>query len=242
MIDIEVFESLKELSREAAERFVSIADAAIRERGKFSVSLSGGNTPVTLYKLLADEFADQIDWSKVGFFVGDERNVPTDNGRSNFRTIKETLLEPLGIKDSSIFHWETDHGYKIMIVCEFETMLLDYFEGSPEFDLILLGLGDDGHTASLFPDTMALEENTRFVAANDVEKLNEMRFTLTYPAINNAHNVIFLVSGAGKADAAAEVFGTDRVSSKLPAAFVQPINGSLSVLIDRAAAAGLTIE
>ena len=242
MIDIQIFDSLDELSREAARRFVSIANDAIKERGRFSVSLSGGNTPLMLYKLLAGEFADQIDWSKVGFFIGDERNVPTNSSRSNFRSVNETLLKPLGIKDSSIIHWETDHGDRIMIVCEFETMLRDYFEGSPEFDLILLGLGDDGHTASLFPNTKALDENTRFVASNDVEKLDEMRFTLTYPAINNARNIIFLVSGADKAEAAAEVFGSGRVSSQLPAAFVQPIHGSLTVLIDRPAASGLAVE
>jgi 6-phosphogluconolactonase len=242
MIDIQIFDSLQDLSREAARRFISLANDAIKVRGKFAVSLSGGNTPMTLYKLLAGEFADQLDWSKVVFFIGDERNVPTNNSRSNFRSVNETLFKPLGINDSSIFHWETDHGDKIMIVCEFETMLRDYFEGSPEFDLILLGLGDDGHTASLFPDTAALGEKTRFVSANDVKKLDEMRFTLTFPAINNARNVIFLVSGAGKADAAADVFGTDRVSSQLPAAFVQPVNGTLSVLIDHAAAAGLTVK
>ncbi len=242
MIDIEVFDSLEELSREAAERFISIANAAIADRGKFSVSLSGGSTPVTLYELLANEFSDRVDWTKVGFFIGDERNVPTDNERSNFRMINEILLKPLCVEKSSIFHWETDHADKIMIVCEFETMLMDYFEGSPKFDLILLGLGDDGHTASLFPGSEALSEKHRFVAANDVEKLHESRFTLTFPAINNARNIIFLVSGAEKAEVAAEVFGPDRVSSELPAAFVQPVNGTLSALLDTAAAADLAVE
>jgi len=242
MIDIQIFDSLEDLSREAARRFIDIGNAAIKEHGEFSVSLSGGKTPATLYKLLAGEFADKLAWSKVVFFVGDERNVPANNDRSNFRSINETLLKPLEIKDSSIIHWETDHGEKTKIVSEFETMLLDHFEGSPRFDLILLGLGEDGHTASLFPGSEVLDETGRFAAASYIEKLDETRFTLTFPAINNANNIIFLVSGAEKASAAAEAFGTDRVSCQLPAAFVQPINGSLSVLIDQAAAADLTAQ
>ncbi len=237
MIDIEVFKTLEELSRDAARRFIDIGNAAIKERDKFSVSLSGGSTPVTLYSLLANEFADQIDWSKVTFFIGDERNVPLDNDRSNFRSINETLFEPLGIKALSIIHWDTDLGDKTKTICEFETMMLDHFEGPPNFDLILLGLGDDGHTASLFPHSEALEETDRFVAAATVEKSDETRFTLTFPAINLARNIIFLVAGAGKAEAAAEVFGPDRNSSDLPAARVDPEAGTLTVLLDAEAAA-----
>jgi 6-phosphogluconolactonase len=240
-MEIEVFQTLDELSRDAARRFVAVAGDAIETRGRFSVSLSGGNTPMKLYELLADEFSDAVDWNSVAFFIGDERNVPLDDGQSNYRNIKAALFDPLGISPTNIFHWDTDLGERSMITSEFETMILDYFEGPPRFDLTLLGLGEDGHTASLFPGSDALKEDRRFVAYGAAADPDETRFTLTFPAINNSRNIIFLVAGEGKTTAAAEVFGPERELSALPAARIQPTDGTLTVLIDDAAAAGLGI-
>ncbi len=240
-MEIEVFETPDELSRDAARRFVAIMTDAIEKRGRFSVSLSGGNTPMTLYEILAKEFADAVDWAKTAFFIGDERNVPLTDDRSNYRNIKDALLDPLGITQDRIFHWNTDLGDRPMVVSEFETMLLDHFEGPPRFDLMLLGLGEDGHTASLFPGSDALREDRRFAAYGTAADPDETRFTLTFPAINNSRNIIFLVSGDGKTSAAAEVFGPAREVSDLPAARVSTVDGELLVLIDKAAAAGLSL-
>lgn len=238
-MEIEVFETLDELSRDAARRFVAIMTDAVEQRGRFSVSLSGGNTPMTLYELLAEEFPDAVDWNKAAFFIGDERNVSSDDDRSNYGNIKNALFDPLEIPKANRFHWNTDLGERPMIVSEFETMMLDHFEGPPRFDLTLLGLGEDGHTASLFPGSDALDEDRRFAAYGTAADPDETRFTLTFPAINSSRNIIFLVAGEAKSTAAAEVFGPEREVSLLPAARVSPADGELTVLIDAAAAAGL---
>lgn len=240
-MEIEVFPTLDDLSRDAARRFVAIAQDSIEQRGGFSVSLSGGNTPMTLYEILAEEFADTIDRNKTAFFIGDERNVPPDDDRSNFGNIKNALFDPLKIPQANRFHWNTSLGERPMIVSEFETMVLDHFEGPPRFDLMLLGLGEDGHTASLFPNSEALDEDRRVAAYGTGADPDETRFTLTFPAINNSRNIIFLVAGEGKSAAAAEVFGSERELSPLPAARVAPTDGELVVLIDAAAAAGMSL-
>lgn len=269
MRELRIANNLESLARSAADLFVELGTAAIRDRDQFVVSLSGGTTPATLYRQLAtDGYRTQLDWSKVFFFFGDERNVAADDPRSNYRMVCETLFEPLGISEWSICSWVTEVGppsevaemYELAVVLAFDPTLnpaknfseeaaadilavsQTWKHGLPCFDLFLLGLGSDGHTASLFPHSDALRETRRIAVANWVEKLNEHRFTMTFPVINNSANVVFLVSGKEKATAVRDVLEGDYRSDDLPAQRVAPTNGKLLWLIDEAAAALLKRE
>ena len=235
---IKIFDDAEQLNRFAAEKFVEIADRAIEKNGSFAVALAGGSTPKTLYRLLAsDEFKDKIDWTRVRFFFGDERNVLPNDAESNFRMAYENLFEPLKIPEINISSWQTELKDASLIGEEYEKTLSRFFiTNFPHFDLILLGMGDDGHTASLFPFTEALNETERVAVANPVEKLGKIRLTLTFPAINNARNVIFLVKGADKAETLRQVLQGEFQPEKYPSQNVKPINGNLLWLVDREAA------
>jgi len=223
------------LARAAADRILGLASAAVAERGRFIVALSGGSTPRPTYRLLAEESrARTIDWSRTEVFWGDERCVPPDHPDSNYRMASRALLDWIQIPDRRIHRipaelppQEAAAAYR----AELEQVL---GEGG-RFDLILLGLGGDGHTASLFPGTTALEERERSVVAVYVEKLASWRITLTLSVINDARHVIFLVSGSEKADALAGVWAGE----ELPAGLVRPSEGTLTWLVDRDAAADL---
>ena len=233
-----------ELNKLGAAKFVSIGRESIKKRGKFVVALAGGSTPRALYQLLAsDKFRNLIDWTKVFFFFGDERNVLPDDGESNFRMANESLLEPLNVSAENIFRWQTEIGNAEEIATDYEQKIKDFFGLNagelPRFDLILLGMGDDGHTASLFPETVALNETSKIAAANRVEKLDATRLTLTFPAINNAANVIFLISGEKKADVLRAVLTGDVQPEKLPSQSVKPRNGVLFWILDEDAARNL---
>ncbi len=239
-----------ELNKIAAEKFISIAQNALEKKDKFTVALAGGSTPKSLYNLLAsDEFRSQIDWRKVFFFFGDERNVSLNDEESNFRMANENLLKPLQIPPENIFRWQTELEAANKIAENYEEAIKEFFDlrenpparaGNsdclPCFDLILLGMGDDGHTASLFPFTEALNERLKIAVANPVEKLNAKRLTLTFPVINNARNVIFLVKGADKAETLREVLQQEIQPNKFPAQTIKPTNGNLFWLIDKEAA------
>lgn len=238
---VKVFPNLEELNRFAAEKFVSIAAAAIEARGRFAVALAGGSTPKALYRLLAgDEFAGKIDWKSIYLFFGDERNVAADHRESNFRMAEENLFAPLSLAPENVFRWQTELENPFEIAADYEAKIKDFFDLSenelPRFDLVLLGMGDDGHTASLFPETQALDETKKTAVENRVEKLNDWRFTLTFPAINNARNVIFLIKGADKAETLREVLEGDSQIEKLPSQNIRPKNGELFWLIDETAA------
>ena len=234
MTKIKILENLAEISRAAAEIFVSIGNQAIETNGRFSVALAGGSTPKSLYQLLvSDAYKNRIDWTRIFFFFGDERNVlPTDE-ESNFRMANENLLKPLQISEENIFRWQTESKNAAE---NYEQTIKEFFDLSesefPRFDLILLGMGDDGHTASLFPFTEALTETSRIAVENWVEKLNTNRLTFTFPTINNASNIIFLVSGASKAEVLRDVLEGEFIGEKLPSQNVKPINGELFWLID----------
>ena len=239
--DISVFEDIGESSLAAAEHFVRIGGEAIEKRGRFTVALAGGSTPKLLYRLLSsDKFKDKINWKAVFFFFGDERNVSPDADESNFRMADETLFQPLQIPSDNIYRWETELEQPEKIAEDYGGQIKFFFQGFPRFDLILLGMGDDGHTASLFPLTSALNETRKIAAANFVEKLDSMRLTLTFPVINNARNVIFLVSGSNKAKVLREVLEGDLQPKKFPSQKVKPENGRLFWLIDKPAAGLLT--
>jgi 6-phosphogluconolactonase len=235
---IKIFPDIESLNLFAAEKFVEIANQSIEKRGKFTVALAGGSTPKSLYKLLSSEkFKDKIDWSRTFFFFGDERNVLPSDEESNFRMADESLFKLLRINDESIFRWETELQNAEKIATKYEEKIKHFFElgetDLAQFDLILLGMGADGHTASLFPFTNALRETKKIAVANYVEKLNDWRFTLTFSTINNARNIIFLVAGAEKVETLQAVLEGKFEPERLPSQNVRPTNGNLFWLIDK---------
>jgi 6-phosphogluconolactonase len=239
MPEIIVAEDLQELSRIAADRFVRLAATSISSSGRFTVALAGGSTPKSLYRLLSsDEYKTKIDWAHVFFFFGDERFVPADDPESNYRMARENLLDPIDIPSANIFRWHTETGSPDEVAANYEEMLREFFnlgESVPCFDLILLGLGADGHTASLFPNSPALGETKRLAISNRVEKFGAYRLTFTFPLINNAANIIFLVSGPEKAFALTEILKETGNFQKYPARAVRPVGGELIWLVDEQA-------
>lgn len=235
---IKVFPNIEELNHFAAEKFVEIAAESIEKRGSFTVALAGGSTPKSLYQLLASEkFKNKIDWKSVYFFFGDERNVLPDADESNFKMANENLFKPLQISEYQIERWKTEFGDANKIAMQYQVSLISasvasFLDKSLRFDLILLGMGADGHTASLFPFTEALQETEKFAVANYVEKLQTTRLTLTFPVINNARNVIFLVAGADKAETLRDVLEGEFEPERLPSQAVRPKDGNLFWLLD----------
>lgn len=247
---IEIAKDLNDLNRRAAEHFVQIAGDAVADHSLMTVSLAGGSTPRSLYGLLAsNSYRDRVDWQKVYFFFGDERCVPPDSRESNYRMAKESLLDPLNIAPANVFRWETELNEPAETAARYERAISDFFSTHypdpmqpriPRFDLVLLGMGPDGHTASLFPFSPALSENERLATENWVEKLEAFRVTLTFPVLNHAANVIFLAAGSEKADTLAEVLEGEFDPDKLPSQEVEPLEGRLIWLVDEAAAVRLT--
>jgi 6-phosphogluconolactonase len=224
-----------------AAEFASAAAASIETKGSFSVALSGGSTPRGMFALLAgDGFRRQVRWDRVFFFWGDERHVPPDHPDSNFRMAREALLSQLSLSDDQVFRIHAENPDAAAAANQYEVTVRQFFglaEGQlPRFDLVLLGMGPDGHTASLFPGTKALLEQTRVVVANWVGKFNAYRITMTAPAINAAARVLFLISGEDKAPALKAVLEGPLEVSQLPAQLIQPRDGRLVWLCDRAAA------
>ncbi|PYS50076.1 MAG: 6-phosphogluconolactonase [Acidobacteria bacterium] len=237
MPQVLTFDDPQEVAHAAADRFVEIARAAIDGRGRFSVALSGGSTPKRAYELLAGEdYRDELDWSKVHIFFGDERCVPPDDAESNYRMANEAMLSRLPIPARNI-HRVQGVGDASANARLYEDELRTFFNDAawPRFDLVLLGMGEDGHTASLFPGSSALNELEAWVAANWIEKFNAFRITLTLPAINHAAHIAFLVTGENKADRLAEVLSHESSSEQLPSQLIKPVSGSLEWLIDKAA-------
>jgi 6-phosphogluconolactonase len=236
-VSVNVYESSEELAEAAAREFAARADEAIDERGRFAVVLAGGSTPEATYEILARDYADRIDWSNVHVFFGDERSVPPDHEDSNYRMAREALLDhvPVGSVHRMRGELPPDEAAEAN-----EQELRGFFgsEELPRFDLILLGIGGDGHTASLFPETSALEVHDRWVVANPVLKLETTRLTLTVPVINAARAVYFLVAGEGKADALAEILEGDPDPRGYPASLIQP-QGGPTWMLDRPAASEL---
>jgi 6-phosphogluconolactonase len=238
----QVFDDPERVARAAARRVVELASSAIKERGVFSIALAGGTTPRRVYELLAgEEFRDSVDWPNVHVFFGDERAVPFDHPDSNFRMANEALLSHVRLPERNIHRIE-GLGDAAANASDYESEMRGLFGDEaewPRLDLVLLGMGDDGHTASLFPNTAALDERRAWVAVNWVEKLGAWRVTLTAPAINAARHVIFLVNGAGKAERLREVLKGEHDPSRLPSQLIRPHDGTLEWFVDRAAAAGL---
>ncbi|MDT7806855.1 MAG: 6-phosphogluconolactonase [Acidobacteriota bacterium] len=238
---VRVFDDPDEVARAAARRIVELADESIKERGTFSLALSGGSTPRRIYELLADEeFRNQVGWASVHVFFGDERAVAADHADSNYRMANEALLARVPLPIENIHRIE-GLGDAAANASDYESVMRGFFGDAewPRLDLVMLGMGDDGHTASLFPGTDALEEQRAWVVANHVEKFNTWRITLTAPAINAARHVLFLVTGAGKAQRLREILKGEQDPSRLPSQMIRPHDGTLEWFVDRASATAL---
>jgi len=227
-----------ELARESARRFAELAEVFISDVGRFTVALSGGSTPKAMFQILAEKpFADSLLWRSIYFFWGDERCVPPDHADSNYRMANETLLSKVPVPRENIFRIPAEDEDPQRAAARYSETLRKFFaEEWPHFDLVFLGMGADGHTASLFPGTAALRVNDRAVVANYVEKFQSWRITLTADAINKARNIIFLVAGEDKAPALKEVIRGPRNSEQYPSQLIAPFYGALLWMIDEAAA------
>lgn len=239
-----VADDLAGVARYGAELFVRLARAAA-PRGRFSVALAGGSTPRALHALLAaPPLRDEVDWATVRFYWGDDRCVAPDAPESNYRMARETLLDKLPINPTQVHRIKTELANPAEAAALYEQKLRDEFNVPPgqlpRFDLVYLGMGDDGHTASLFPQTAALAVTDRLVVANYVPKLGVNRVTLTAPVLNNSTQVAFLVAGPDKATALAAVLEGPRDPDRYPSQMIAPANGELWWFADRAATADLT--
>ena len=230
----------EDVSRRGAEEVAHLAGEAVAAKGRFTVALAGGSTPKGLYSFLAaPDFQQRIHWPHVHLFWGDERCVPPDHPESNYRMVNESLISRVPIPAGNVYRMEGE-GEPKTSASRYEEALKEVFRLSgnnlPRFDLILLGLGDDGHTASLFPGSEVLQESRRLVAAVHVEKLKSYRLTLTFPVLNHAANVFFLVAGKGKAKILRKVLLGEDETESYPAQRIKPNNGRVQWFVDQAAA------
>ena len=245
--EIRVFANSQAVAQAAADEFVKIARDAVQRNGRFSVALSGGSTPRTLYSLLAErtqnKIGPEIPWSQIHLFFGDERHVPPDHTDSNYRMANEAVIAKVPIPEANVHRVHTENPDAAAAAQDYDHTLSQVFSLSgselPRFDLILLGMGPDGHTASLFPGTSGVQELSKRVIANWVPKFNSFRVTFTRPVLNNAAEVMLLIGGADKAQPLAEVMGAGDPNT-YPVKYVQPVNGKFLWLLDEAAASKLT--
>jgi 6-phosphogluconolactonase len=234
--DIKIYNSPEDFQRGCTDYIVNIILECINAYGRCTIALSGGSTPRNIYKLLGSvEYLSQIRWEKVYLFWGDERCVPPFDPHNNFKMVDETLISKVPIPSQHIFRIPSEET-PIEAASRYEHTLKFFFGNGiyPSFDIILLGLGEEGHIASLFPGSSAIEENQRWVVSTYVEKLKAFRITLTFPVINNAKHIIFLVSGSNKAEILKKIFAENQ--NKIPAKKVSPQNGKLIWLLDKDAA------
>ena len=244
--DLRVLADAAALATAAAEEFARRAAEAVRARGRFAVALSGGATPAAMFERLATRAPSRfsaLPWAWTHVFWGDERTVPPEHPDSNFRLAETLLLSRVPIPAANVHRVRAELPDAATAAAEYEAELRRFFRlgpgGTPRFDLVLLGLGADGHTASLFPGSSAVEERSRLVAATRVTRLGVERITLTLPVLNHAAAVAFLVSGEAKAAMLREVLEGDRPAAEVPAKLVRP-DGDLVFLADAAAASCLT--
>lgn len=235
------YKDAEAIAEAAAKRFLDSARRAVEKTERFLVVLAGGSTPRGLYSRLTESpYREDVPWNRTYFAFGDERCVPPDHEESNYRMARETLLAPLEIPDHRVLRMKGEQ-VPAEAAQRYEVRLGDLFLNRPNrrFDLVLLGIGADGHTASLFPGTAALDEEERWVVAHEVPQLGAWRLTLTFKALNSARRVIFLATGEEKARIIAEAFGGLDHAAPHPCERVAPFHARREVLIDRAAAAML---
>ncbi len=245
-MEVNVFSDLTELSHYAANRFAELSRLHVEHSERFTVCLSGGSTPLDTYALLAaPPLSHDIPWHAIHIFWGDERCIPLSRPDNHYTMASELMLSKVPVPPANIHRMRGEADNPDQAAREYEQMLSDFFGLNPgefpTFDLILLGMGADGHTASLFPGTPGYRENARMVVAHYVPQVEMYRLTLTLPVLNNAGNVIFLASGEAKAAALRRVWETEtgEGGSDLPARHVRPSRGKLYWLVDKAAASGL---
>lgn len=232
------FSGLGRLNEEAAQLFIQTAKEAIEKNGRFTVALTGGSSPVELYKLLATPpYRDQVEWEQVFVFWGDERWVPIADERSNARMAFETLLTHVPVPKEQIFPMWADNTSPGEFARDYEQVLRQHFQSDGHFDLVLLGMGADGHTASWFPNTGVLYEYDKWVAAYYLNAQDMYRITLTVPLINQAVKVAVIAYGANKADALYEVLCGERNIEQYPAQLIDTAEGRVTWFVDEAAAA-----
>jgi 6-phosphogluconolactonase len=265
-VEIRTLTTPQELFAAAAELVVSATTDAVAQRGRFTIALSGGSTPKGLFNLLATNARTALPWDRMFFFWGDERHVPPTDPDSNYRMAEETMLSKVPVPAGNVFRMAAENPDAAAAAEDYEKTLRKFFgielgqsepgqsepgqsesgqSGSgqfPRFDLILLGMGPDGHTASLFPGSAGLQEKSRLVIANWVEKFKTHRLSFTFPVLNAAACVAFLVSGTDKAPALHAVLESDAPGEQYPAKLVGPVNGKLIWLVDKAAASELTTK
>ncbi|HXG64679.1 MAG TPA: 6-phosphogluconolactonase, partial [Blastocatellia bacterium] len=248
---VRVYKDPAELALKAARHFARLADQYVVGSGRFTVALSGGSTPKAMFSILAaSPFLETVPWSSIYFFWGDERCVPPDHQDSNYRMANETLLSKVPVPQENVFRIPAELEDHDRAAQEYALTLTQFFmrgpgatntgtaplANVPRFDLVFLGMGPDGHTASLFPGTTALHATDQIVVANFVEKFNAYRITLTAATINNARNVTFVAAGADKAQTLKEVLEGPYQPDVYPSQLIRPRNGSLLWMVDEAAA------
>jgi 6-phosphogluconolactonase len=243
-VEIRTLTTPQELFAAAAEEVIRAATDAVAQRGRFTIALSGGSTPKSLFNLLATNARTVLPWDRMFFFWGDERHVPPTDPDSNYKMAEETMLSKIPVAAGNVFRIAAENPDAAAAAESYEKTLQKFFalqSGQfPRFDLILLGMGPDGHTASLFPGSAGLQEKSRRVIANWVDKFKTHRLTFTLPVLNAAACVAFLVSGTDKAPALHAVLESDAPGEQYPSKLVRPADGKVIWLIDRAAASQLT--
>jgi len=238
---IQILPTPADLFRAAAEEFTRIGREAIAVRNRFTVALSGGSTPKALYSLLAANYA-AFDWNRTFLFFGDERHVPPDHSDSNYRMVNESLLGKIQIPEANVSRVKAENPDAAAAAIDYQAQMQSFFALAPgqfpRFDLILLGMGPDGHTASLFPGSEGLKEQSKLVIANWVEKFKTWRISFTLPVLNNAGEVMFMASGPDKANMVQKVLEA-KSTTPYPSQLVWPSDGTLIWLLDQAAAKNL---
>ena len=245
---IQIVADVDAMSRAAAETIVAHISESLQIGDVYSIALSGGSTPRRLYALLANDakLQKQIHWDRVHFFWGDERHVPPGHPDSNYRMAYTALLSKVPIPSTNIHRIKAEDSDADKAAADYEQEIRRFFKidagQMPRFNCVLLGMGPDGHTASLFPDTAALEETKRLAVANWIEKFQSYRITLTGRLINNADRILFLVGGAEKADTLKAVLEGNSKSARFPVQLIQPTHGEVTWFLDQSAAGRLALS
>jgi 6-phosphogluconolactonase len=243
--EVKILTDANAIAQTAAVLFLEAAQEAVREKGSFSVALAGGSTPKALYGLLASSplLQAKVPWSKIQFFFGDERHVPPDDAESNYRMAKEAMLDKASVDPKQVHRIHAENPNAAEAAAQYEAELRECFQLKagqlPRFDLILLGMGPEGHVASLFPGTKAMNEERRLVVSNWVGKFFTDRITMTLPVLNNAARIIFMAHGAEKALALKGVLEGPYEPDQLPSQAIRPTSGKLLWLLDPTAASKL---
>lgn len=235
--DLFIFSDRDDLSIGAADEIATLAQEAVKKNGRFTISLSGGSTPRQLYSLLASEpWVKQMPWGKTHIFFGDERCVSQSDNNSNFKMINDALLSKVPIPKSNIHAPFGQDANPEEAAAQYQQQLMEFFGSQPVFDLVLLGLGPEGHTASIFPNSPALAERQKLVMAYNVDAEHGWRLTMTLPLINAARHIMFFVAGEDKKDILCQILSPGSNGHNIPATLIRPADGTLSWYLDDAAA------